>query len=148
MKKFAVLLVAAAALFALALPVSAATLQQNQHQIADVLEITETAVEQSVYNQYHLTDAQMMEILRTAGDVVPEDYEIHHLTMLRQRDVTNDGEEIQLSLRAWGAGNRYLVVFFKPADEEEWTVVAAAQGEFIDATLPGDGQYALAWSWG
>ena len=68
--------------------------------------------------------------------------------MIRQRDVANSGKPIELSLRAWGACNRYLVVLFKPLEEEDWTVVAAAQGEFIDAVLPGDGQYALAWSWG
>lgn len=147
MRKMTILLLTLTVLCALSLPVSA-TKQENQHQIADVLEITETATEYNVYKQYHLKDAQMMEIVENSEGVIPEDYEINHLTMLRQRDITNNGVEIELSLRAWGAGNRYLVVFFKPADEDEWTVLAAAQGEFIDVTLPGDGQYALAWSWG
>ena len=41
-----------------------------------------------------------------------------------------------------------LLVLFKPLGEETWTILSAAQGQFIDAVLPGDGQYALAWSWG
>jgi len=148
MKRLFTMLLALVVLCTAAIPASAATQQENKHQVADVLEITETAEETHVLNQYYLTDAQMMEVVENSQDVIPEEYKIRHLSMLRQRDVTNDGEPIELSLRAWGAGSRYLVVLFKPVDSEEWTVVGAAQGEFIDVTLPGDGQYVFAWSWG
>ncbi len=148
MRKLFAVLLALAMLCAAAVPASAAAKLENEHQIAEVLEITQTAEEAHVMKMYHLTDQQMMEAVENSRDVIPEDYEIHHLSMVRQRDVTNGGEPIELSLRAWGAGKRYLVVLFKGVDSDEWTVVAAAQGEFIDATLPGDGEYALAWSWG
>lgn len=147
MKKLITLIFALALLFVAAIPVAADTQQENKHQVADVLKITETAEETHVLKMYHLKDEQMMEAVKNSQDVIPEEYDIHHLAMLRQRDVTNDGEPIELSLRAWGAGNRYLVVLFKPVDSDEWDVIGAAQGEFIDVTLPGDGQYVFAWSY-
>ena len=147
MKKLATLLAALVLLCTCVLPAAAATKQDNEHQIADILEIPETAVEQSVPKPQHLQDKKMMEIVEASEGVIPEDYEINHLTMIRQRDVTNGGEPIPMSVRAWGGQNRYLVVFFKAEGEEEWTVLAAAKGEYIDFTIPGDGQYALAWSW-
>ena len=147
MKKLATLLAALALVCACILPASAATKQDNEHQIADILEIPETAVEQSVPKPQHLQDKKMMEIVEASEGVIPEYYEINHLTMIRQRDITNGGEPIPMSVRAWGGQNRYLVVFFKAESEEEWTVLAAAKGEYIDFTIPGDGQYALAWSW-
>lgn len=147
MKKIITLAAALLLLCACALPASAEIHQDNQHQIAEILDIPETAVEKSVPKPDHLKDAEMMEIVKEHPDAIPETYTFSHLTMVRQRDITNDGEEIPLSIRAWGACNRYLVVFFRAVDEEEWTVVGAAQGEYIDVTLPGDGQYALAWSW-
>ena len=137
-------------LAALSLPAFA---DDNSHQVAQVLEITQGAREEKVLYAYHLKEAQMMETVRAALEteegqtLFPEDAQINHLSMIRQRDVVNNAEPIELSLRAWGAGDRYLVVLFKPLGEEEWTVVAVAQGEYIDAILPGDGQYALAWSW-
>lgn len=151
MKKWIALLVLPVLLAAMAVPALA---DDNNHQVAQVLKITEGVEEGKVPKTDHLQDEQMMEIFREfqdteeAEEILPEDMDIQHLTMIRQRDVANNGEPIQLSLRAWGACDRYLVVLFKPAEEEEWTVVAAAQGEFIDAELPGDGQYAFAWSWG
>lgn len=150
MKKNLTLLMLLALLCTMAAPAFA---DDNNHQVAQVLEMTEGAVEEKVFKTYHLQEEQMMQTLREfrdsdeSGEILPEDVKINHLTMLRQRDVSNDGEPIELSLRAWGAGKRYLVVLFKPLGEEEWTVAAVAQGEFIDAVLPGDGQYALAWSW-
>lgn len=112
---------------AFAMPVFA---DDNRNQIAQVLEISQGAVEES-------------------KEVLPEDMEINHLTMIRQRDVSNNGEPIEISLRAWGAAKSwYLLVLFKPLGEETWTILSAAQGQFIDAVLPGDGQYALARSWG
>ena len=151
MKRFLALLLLPVLLLAMALPAFA---DDNNHQVAQVLSITEGVEEGKVPKPDHLQDEQMMEIFRAfqeteeAEEILPEDMQIKHLTMIRQRDVENNGEPIELSLRAWGAGKRYLVVLFKPAEEEDWTVVAAAQGEFIDAVLPGDGQYAFAWSWG
>ena len=151
MKKWIALLGLPVLLAAMAVPALA---DDNNHQVAQVLKITEGVEEGKVPKADHLQDEQMMEIFREfqeteeAEEILPEDMEIKHLTMIRQRDVANSGKPIQLSLRAWGACNRYLVVLFKPLEEEDWTVVAAAQGEFIDAVLPGDGQYALAWSWG
>ena len=147
MKKLATLLAALALVCVCTIPVSAATKQDNEHQIADILGIPETAVEKSVPKPQHLQDKKMMEIVEASEGVIPEDYEINHLTMIRQRDITNDGASIPMSVRAWGGQNRYLVVFFKAEGEEEWTVLAAAKGEYIDFTIPGDGQYALAWSW-
>ena len=91
MKKLATLLAALALVCACAIPVSAATKQDNEHQIADILEIPETAVEKSVPKPQHLQDKKMMEIVEASEGVIPEDYEINHLTMVRQRDVTNDG---------------------------------------------------------
>ena len=118
-----------------------------------MLEIIQGVREEVVFHSCHLKDEQMMEVVQAALEteegksLFPEDAQIHHLTMIRQRDVTGGGEPIQLSLRSWGGGkDRYLVVFFRPVGEEDWTVVTVAKGEFIDATLPGDGQYALAWS--
>ena len=150
MKKILTLLVLAALVLTLAAPAFA---DDNNHQVAQVLEMTEGALEEKVLKAYHLQEAEMMQILEDfaqteqAQDILPEDADIRHLTMIRQRDVSNDGEPIELSLRAWGACNRYLVVLFKPLEQEDWTVISVAKGEFIDATLPGDGQYALAWSW-
>lgn len=146
-KKIIALLAALVLLCSCAVSAAAATRQDNEHQIADILEIPETAVEESVPKSQHLKDQKMMEIVALYPDVVPEEYEIRHLTMIRQRNITNEGEPIPMSVRAWGGQNRCLVVFFLAPEESEWTVVAAAQGEFIDFTLPGDGQYALAWSW-
>lgn len=147
MKKLATLLAALALVCTCAMPAAAVTRQDNEHQIADILEIPETAVEQSVPKPQHLQDKKMMEIVEASEGVIPDDYDFAHLTMIRQRDITNDGQPIPMSVRAWGGQNRYLVVFFKPLDEEEWTVLAAAKGEYIDFTVPGDGEYALAWSW-
>ncbi|MGM9604179.1 MAG: hypothetical protein ACI3XG_03865 [Faecousia sp.] len=151
MKRIPTLLMLLALLCAMAVPALA---DDNNHQVAQVLEITAGVEEGKVPKTDHLQDEQMMQVLQEfrdtegAEEILPGDMEIKHLTMIRQRDVANNGEPIALSLRAWGACNRYLVVLFRPAEEETWTVVAAAQGEFIDAVLPGDGQYALAWSWG
>lgn len=150
MKKIMSLLALALLLFAMAVPAFA---DDNCHQVAQVLEMTEGAVEEKVPKPYHLQDQQMMQVLRDfsetedARTILLEDADFQHLTMIRQRDVSNDGQPTQLSLRAWGACNRYLVVLFKPLDQEDWTIPAMAQGEFIDVTLPGDGQYVLAWSW-
>lgn len=151
MKKLTILLALLALLSAMAAPAFA---DDNSHQSAQVLEITEGVTEEVVFHSSHLKDEQMMEVVRSTLEteegkaLFPEDAHISHLTMIRQRNVTGDGGPIQLSLRSWGGGeDRYLVVLFKPLGEEAWTIVAAAQGEFIDATLPGDGQYALSWSW-
>lgn len=150
MKKIMSLLILVLVLLAMAVPAFA---DDNCHQVAQVLEMTEGAVEEKVLKPYHLQDEQMMQVLQDfaeteeAESILLEDADIHHLTMIRQRDVSNNGQPTQLSLRAWGACNRYLVVLFKPLDQESWTIIAMAQGEFIDATLPCDGQYALAWSW-
>ena len=150
MKKIMSLLILVLVLLAMAVPAFA---DDNCHQVAQVLEMTEGAVEEKVLKPYHLQDEQMMQGLQDfaeteeAESILLEDADIHHLTMIRQRDVSNNGQPTQLSLRAWGACNRYLVVLFKPLDQENWTIIAMAQGEFIDATLPCDGQYALAWSW-
>ena len=89
MKKLATLLAALALVCACTIPVSAATKQDNEHQIADILEIPETAVEKSVPKPQHLQDKKMMEIVEASEGVIPEDYEIGHLTMIRQRDITN-----------------------------------------------------------
>lgn len=150
MKKFAALLLLLAVLVANAVPAAADVLVENQHQIAEILSITDSAEEEHVMKYQHVKEEQMMAALEQAGeDVVPADYRIRHLTMVRQRTIHNNGEETQVSMRAWGAKEgQYLVVLFLPEGEEDWVVVAAAQGEYIDATLPGDGQYALAWSWG
>ena len=98
MKKLATLLAALALVCACTIPVSAATKQDNEHQIADILEIPETAVEKSVPKPQHLQDKKMMEIAEASEGVIPEDYEINHLTMIRQRDVTNDGASIPMSV--------------------------------------------------
>lgn len=150
MKKFTILMALLTLLSAMAAPAFG---DENSHQSAQVLEITEGVTEEVVFHSDHLKDEQMMEVVRSALEteegkaLFPEDARIKHLTMIRQRDVTGDGGPIQLSLRSWGGGeDRYLVVLFKPLGEEAWTIAAVAQGEFIDATLPGDGQYALAWS--
>lgn len=152
MKKIMTFLMLLIFVTAMAVPAFA---DDNRNQIAQVLEITEGVVEKSVMKDEHLKEAELMQVLREfqdteeAGDVLPENMEINHLTMIRQRDVSNNGEPIEISLRAWGAGDsRYLLVLFKPLGEETWTILSAAQGQYIDATLPGDGQYALAWSWG
>ena len=152
MKKWIVLLVLPVLLAAMAVPALA---DDNNHQVAQVLKITEGVEEGKVPKLDHLQDEQMMEIFREfqdteeAEEILPEDMEIQHLTMIRQRDVSNNGEPIEISLRAWGAAKSwYLLVLFKPLGEETWTILSAAQGQFIDAVLPGDGQYALAWSWG
>lgn len=151
MKKWMSLLLLTVLLVSMA---ATAFADDNNHQVAQVLKITEGVEEEKVPKVNHLLDQQMMEIVRAfreteeAETILPEQMEFKHLTMLRQRDVANHNEPIQLSLRAWGACDRYLLVLFKPAETEDWTVLASAQGEFIDAELPGDGQYALAWSWG
>ena len=152
MKKYLTFLLLLVIAAAFAMPVFA---DDNRNQIAQVLEISQGAVEESVMKTNHLQEAELMRILRQfqeteeSKEVLPEDMEINHLTMIRQRDVSNNGEPIEISLRAWGAAKSwYLLVLFKPLGEETWTILSAAQGQFIDAVLPGDGQYALAWSWG
>lgn len=157
MKKGLTLLLVLVLALAMALPAFA---DDNRNQIAQVLEMTEGAEELNVLNMYYLTDEEMMDIVKEfrqdeeSQELLPKSVKFEHLTMLRQRDViAPDGESVKLSLRAWGAGEeRYLFVFFKPVPEEEdeltdWVVLTVAKGEFIEAELPGSGQYALAWSW-
>lgn len=143
------LLIAVAA--ALALPCFA---DDNSHQIAQVLEITPGAVEGQVLKCDHLLEKELLEILadfqatEQAQEVIPADVVITRMTMVRQRTISNNGKPIHISLRAWGAGESWhLVMLFKAQGEETWTILSVAQGQYIDAALPGDGEYALAWSW-
>lgn len=150
MKKILAILLTLAAVVTAAVPAAAVVNAENQHQIAEILSITESAVEEHVLKYQHVKEAAMMAAVDAAEeDVIPAEYEIRHLTMVRQRIIHNDGEPTEISIRAWGATeSQYIVVLFQPEGEEDWIVVAAAQGQYIDATIPGDGQYALAWSWG
>lgn len=152
MKRFSVLIILSLLLLAMVLPAHA---DDNKNQIAQVLKITEGVQEESVMKMYHLQDEEMMEVYNAfrkteeAEEILPKGMKIDHLTMIRQRYVYNEGEPIEISLRAWGAKERYIVVFFKSDEDEEekWVILAAAQGEYIDVVLPGDGEYAMALSW-
>ena len=130
-----------------------ASADDNKNQVVQVLEITEGAEEHSIMNMEFLTDGQMMELLAAfrkteeAKTLLPEKMKFQHLTMLRQRDVYNENEPVDISVRVWGVKERYVLVFFKEAEQEQWTILKADQGEFLDFTLPGDGQYAIAWGW-
>lgn len=121
--------------------------QDNKNQVIQVLSMTEGATETHVMPMYHLTEKQLMEYWEAAEDTLTQDVKLKHLTMIRQRDIENRGESVAFSFRAWGAGEKYLVAFFRPAEQTEWSVVAVEQGEFLDVEFPGDGEYALAWSW-
>lgn len=149
MKRILMLLALSALLVNLALPAFA---DDNKSQIAQVLELTEGAAEHSVIATCHLKNDELMEILEAYRQTeegqkfFTDSVSIGRLTMIRQRDISNGGEPIHISLRAWGAGQRYLFVLFKPIEEEQWAIVSAGQGQFIEADFPGDGQYALAWS--
>lgn len=133
--------------------VGTASADDNKNQVVQVLELSEGAEESSVMGMEFLTDGQMMDILAAfreteqAETVLPKQMKFKHLTMLRQRDVENDGEPVDISIRVWGVKERYVLVFFQEAEQEQWTILKAAQGEFLDFTLPGDGQYAIAWGW-
>lgn len=149
MKRIITWLMLSALTLLLVLPVSA---DDNKNQIAQVLELTEGVTEHSVMPSFHLKNHALMEILslyretEEGQEFFTNSVRIDHMAMIRQRDIAGDGQPIHISLRAWGAGNRYLFVLFKAEAQEEWTIVSAAQGEFIEADFPGDGQYALAWS--
>lgn len=151
MKKMLTILMLLLLAVSMAVPAFA---DDNSHQIAQVLEITPGAVEGQVLKCNHLKEAELLQILEEfrateqAREVLPEDAVITRMTMVRQREITNNNEPIEISLRAWGAGESWhLLMLFKALGEETWTILSVAQGQYIDAVLPGDGEYALAWSW-
>lgn len=121
----------------------------NKTQIVQVLSITEGTAEENVYPIYHLKEAQLKEYWEADEFFKEEDVVLvlEHMTMIRQRTISNNGDPVECSFRAWGTGNKFIIAFFRPADETEWSVEAFAQGEYLDVTFPGDGEYALAWAW-
>lgn len=151
MKKLICLLMLAVVISAMVVPAAAISTYQNNHQCINVVSASETVKESTVYKYQHLTDKQLMAIVQASIEaeegIVPEGMEIKHLTLIRQKKVTCETAPIEYSFHTVTAILRNVVVVFKAEDSDTWQLVACAEGNDIDASLPGNGMYAVATSW-
>lgn len=151
MKRILSLILAITLIAAMAIPAAAISNVENANQCAEILSASEGVEETVVAKVFHLEEKKMMEIYNAAveaeDEVVPKDADVKHLTMIRQKDVVCKETPIEYSVKINSVIDRYICVFFKGLEDEEWSIVACEYCRNIDFSLPGSGQYAIAWSW-
>lgn len=145
MRKTLSILLLAVLLVTMAVPVSAGK-KDNQNQMVEVESLSDGAEEGYVNAAEHLKGQKLIDALTACEEDFPEGVKVNRLTMIRQRDVTSDTFPIEITFHTWGL-ERDLLVFFREEGEEEWKLVATDKGNYVSASFPCNGQYALTWSW-